>query len=132
MVQERAVDAIAEEAGDDREVWEYLKDQESVIPEEWRRLFAGSEIVDAPQPTIARSLAAAGGILYGDVRAVGAETMTVAERDDAMARATVDQFGEAESVLIVVGEAHRTEVARILRQRYGWKIESTRFPSTRD
>jgi hypothetical protein len=32
MIGERQTDGIAEEAGDDREVWEYLKAQEAEIP----------------------------------------------------------------------------------------------------
>ena len=127
-IQARVVDAIAEEAGDDREVWEHLRAQDAVISEEWRGLFAGIEIVGGPQPPIARSLAAAGDIAYRDVRAVGGETMTIEERDEAMARATAEHFRGAESLLVIVGDDHREEVARILGEKYGWKTESKRFP----
>jgi hypothetical protein len=71
-LEARNVDALAEEAGDDQEVWECLKSQELGIPTELRGLFAGTEIVDA------------------------------------------------HSVLVVVGEQHRAEVARILGEKYGW------------
>ena len=127
-IQARLVDAIAEEAGDDREVWEHLRAQEAVISEEWRGLFAGIEIVGGPQPTIARSLAAAAGVAYHDVRAARAETITIEERDEAMALATFDHFRDAESLLVIVGDDHREEVARILREKYGWTTESKRFP----
>lgn len=127
-IHTRAVDAIAEEAGGDYEVWEHLRAQEGGISEEWRGLFEGIEIVDAPQPSIARSLAAEGDIAYADVRAAGAETMTIEERDEAMALASVHHFKEAESVLVIVGEDHRVEMARILHEMFGWETESRRFP----
>lgn len=53
--------------------------------------------------------------------------MTVGERDEAMAHMIVERFGDARSVLVIVGEDHRVEVARILNEK-GWTTESTRFP----
>ncbi|HYW38283.1 MAG TPA: hypothetical protein VE957_09235 [Terriglobales bacterium] len=127
-VHEKGIDGIAEEAGDDREVWEHLRAQDAAIPEEWRALFSGTEVVDAPQPTIARSFAEVAGITYADVRAIGADRMTVAERDEAMAQATAERFINRQSILIIVGEEHGGEMARILQEKYGWTTESRRFP----
>jgi pheromone shutdown protein TraB len=76
---------------------------------------------------VARSLAEARGVRHGDIRAVGAEKMTVGARDEAMAHMIVERFGDARSVLVIVGEDHRAEVARILNEK-GWTTESTRFP----
>ena len=124
----RKPDGIAEEAGDDQEVWEYLKAQEAQIPTELRPLFAGTEIVDSPQQTIARSVATTTGVRYADIRANEAHKMTVAERDEAMASAIHEQFGNAHSILVIVGEDHRAEVTRILRDKYGWTTEASPFP----
>ncbi len=123
----RKPDGIAEEAGDDQEVCEYLKAQEAEIPEEWRALFAGTEIVDSPQPTIAKLIAGTIGVRYADIRPTTALNMTISQRDEAMARATHERFGNAQSVLVIVGDKHRTEVARILHDEYGWTTETVCF-----
>ena len=126
-LEARNVDGLAEEAGDDREVWEYLKSQELAIPAELRALFAETDIVDGPQPTIARSLTNSRGVKYGDVRAKDAHNMTISERDEYMACETHRLFGDARSVLVVVGEQHRAEVARILDEKYGWTTDVASF-----
>jgi hypothetical protein len=123
----RCVEGIAKEAGDDTEVWNHLKAEEASIPDELRTLFGGTEIVDAPQRTIASLIAEQVGCAYADVRAHGAEEMTITERDQAMAHATVRHFGTVKSVMVIVGEGHRQEVARILNESYGWRTESRTF-----
>jgi hypothetical protein len=127
-IRERNVDAIAEEAGNDQEVWEHLRAEEASMPDELKALFGGMEIVDTPPQTIARIVADAAHRPYADIRSPGAETMSIAERDEAMAQAAAERFGTARSVLVIVGEAHRLEVARILHERYGWTTESRSFP----
>jgi hypothetical protein len=126
-LEARNVDALAEEAGDDQEVWECLKSQELGITAELRALFAGTEIVNGPQPTIARSLTNSRGVRYGDVRAKDAHDMTIFERDEYIAHETHRLFGDAHSVLVVVGEQHRAEVARILSENYGWTTDVASF-----
>lgn len=125
---ERKTDGIAEEAGNDQSVWEYLRRLDAETPKELRVLFRGTEIVDSPQPTIARSIAEATGVHYADIRATEAENMSVAERDQAMAQAIHNIFANAESVVVIVGEAHRAEVERILHETYGWTTSSVHFP----
>ncbi len=125
---ERKTDGIAEEAGDDQAVWEYLKHLDAETPKELRALFGATEIVDSPQPTIARSIAEATGIHYADIRANGAENMSVADRDKAMAQAVDNKFANVQSVVVIVGEAHRVEVGRILHEKYGWTTSAVHFP----
>jgi len=127
VITQRNVDAIAEEAGNDQEVWEYLKAEEANTPDELKGLFDGMEVVDAPPRTIARIMADASNLPYTDIRAPEADKMSIADRDEAMAKAIAGRFGSKESVLVIVGEAHRQEVARILHERYGWTTESTSF-----
>jgi len=126
------VDGIAEEAGDDTEVWNHLRAEEASIPEELRALFRGTEIVNSPQRTIASLIAEQVGCAYADIRAHGADQMTIAERDEAMAHAAAQRFSAAGSVMVIVGEAHRVEVARILNEAYGWHTESRTFPPEAD
>lgn len=126
-LEARNIDAVAEEAGDDQEVWEVLKSQELGIPAGLRALFAGTEIVDGPHPTIARSLTSSRGVKYGDIRATNAHEMTISERDEYMAHEIHRLFGQAHSILVVVGEQHRAEVARILNEEYGWTTDVASF-----
>src|SRR5262249_36018066 len=102
--------------------------EEASIPEELRALFRGTEIIDSPQRTISSLIAGQVGCAYADIRPHGADQMTIAERDEEMAHSAAQRFGGARSVMVIVGEAHRLGVARILNEAYGWHTESRAFP----
>ncbi len=124
------IDLVAEEAGDDEEVWAALKAEDDKMPAEFRPLFAGTELVEGPQATIARMVARDLGCKHVDIRDRHAAEMTNAERDGAMVQKTVEASSSEKSVMIIVGEVHRTGVARILHDDFGWEIESYNFPRT--
>jgi len=118
---------IAEEAGDDREVWAALKADDEKVPEELRPLFEGYEIANEPQSTIAKMIADELGRRHIDIRSRDASHMTIEERDIAMARQTVESLGSATRVLVIVGEDHRAGVTRILGEQ-GCAVEPEGFP----
>jgi hypothetical protein len=44
-----------------------------------------------------------------------------------MACLIVEHFRDANSMLVIVGEAHRVGVTRILADKYGWATDSLEF-----
>jgi pheromone shutdown protein TraB len=127
IAEERKVTLIAEEAGDDKEAWEQLKKRDEADGP-----FAiFGETVDSPVPTIAKEIADEYGIKHEDVdvdvRADEKNPQSVAERDEAMAEKILKVSGNAESILVIVGEAHRLSVAERLKSK-GFDVESLRFP----
>lgn len=131
-IVEREIDLVAEEAGNDEDVWAALKMEDDRISPEFRPLFAETALVEGVQPTIARMEAERAGRRHVDIRDAGAGEMTIAQRDEAMAKRTVQAAGDAASVVVIVGEAHRVGVARILSQEFGWEIENALFPKAQD
>lgn len=94
-IAERSISLIAEEAGDNGEVWERLKQEEAATPRELRALFGGTEAVGGPQDTIAKRIAdeRPGRVGHVDIRPPRAEEMTIEERDEAMAGKTTEVLG---------------------------------------
>jgi hypothetical protein len=131
VVAERAITAICEEAGDDTAVWEHLKQEEdSFVP---FLAAAGVEIegaiVDAPVPTIANQIAAnsSGQITHFDIRVDANQFPFVEQRDEQMAMRVMQMSGDAESILVIVGEAHRAGVTTLLTDA-GLCVDSFSFP----
>jgi len=129
VIEEREITLIAEEAGDDTELWEHLK-QEDEVAGEFAALFGeGSTTVDAPVPTIAKEIAdeQPGELRHVDIRAPNADKLTIEQRDEAMTTRTVNVSGEDDSILVIVGEAHKNAVAGRLADQ-GFDVESESFP----
>lgn len=91
IVAERGIDLIAEEAGDNEEVWERLKADEAKTPPELRPLFAGTEAGGGPQDTIAKRIAdeCPDCRRHVDIRPPREEEMTIEQCDKAMAEKTI-------------------------------------------
>ena len=125
-IVEGNVTLIAEEAGDDTEVWEHLRRDDEVWAN-YAALFGGGRTVDSPVPTIARTIAneRPDELRYVDIRATNASEMSIAERDEAMVTRVIQVLGSAESVLVIVGEDHRNGVAEMLRSQ-GLAVQSLR------
>src|SRR5271170_944893 len=66
-IQDRKIDLFAEEAGDDKVVWEHLTRGEPVGEDAERMFGKGSATVDKPVPTIARILANEFAVRHEDV-----------------------------------------------------------------
>lgn len=131
VIEERKIDLVAEEAGDDNAVWKHLK-QDEPDKELAESLFGkGSATVDNPVPTIAKALADEYGMRHQDidvdVRADENNRESIEKRDAAMTEKILTALGDAESVLVIVGEHHRLSVAERLK-REGFDVESLRFP----
>ena len=129
LIADRSISLIAEEAGDNTEVWEQLKLDEEATPPELQIFFAGTEAVGGPQDTIAKRIAdeLSERLRHFDIRPPHAEEITTEQRDEAMARSTMEVLGPANSVLVICGESHRLGVCRHL-ENYGLRVESFCFP----
>lgn len=131
MIEERKVKLVAEEASDDKAVWESLKKDEELAAG-FEGLFGEFKTVDAPVPTIASGLAKEYGAKHADVdvdiRAQEDNVESIAKRDAAMTEKISSARGDAESLLVIVGEAHRAGVSGRLKNA-GWAVESLRFPN---
>jgi len=129
VIEERSISHIAEEAGDDTEVWEHLKRQEDATPPELAKLFGGTEVVDEPQSTIAKQIAdeQPAHLTHVDIRPPHAEVMTIEERDEAMAANTMEILGIATNMLVICGERHRAGVGQRIKGQ-GFRVESFCFP----
>jgi hypothetical protein len=130
IIKERKIDLIAEEAGDDKAVWENLRKGEPG-EELANRLFGeGSATVASPVPTIAKSIAGESGVKHEDidvdVRADERDPESIKKRDEAMANHIFKILGNADNVLVIVGEQHRASVTERLKKE-GLLVESARF-----
>jgi broad-specificity NMP kinase len=87
--------------------------------------------VDNPVPTIAKKIADEYGMRHEDidvdVRADEKNRESIEKRDAAMTEKILAALGNAESVLVIVGEAHRLSVEERLKAE-GFDVESLRFP----
>jgi uncharacterized protein (DUF58 family) len=126
IIKERKIDFIAEEAGDDTEVWKRLKQQDEAVGELAELFGEGSTTGDSPVPTIAKKIADENGVRHEDVdvevRANEKDLKSIGKRDEGMTEKILKVSGAAESVLVIVGEAHRARVAERLRKA-GWSVE---------
>jgi hypothetical protein len=154
IIVEQKIDLIAEEAGDDEAAWKELKPDDKIaaefeqgllemmlkdrkkadedkVPIETGGLFGDVTTVDAPVPTIARILADEYGAKHSDVdvdvRAEEGNAEAIAKRDVAMTEKILSVRGDAESVLVIVGESHRAGVVERLKN-VGWTVESFHCP----
>jgi hypothetical protein len=127
LIKGRNVNLIAEEAGDDTEVWKPLKQEEEALGE-FAEVFGGGEIVDAPVPTIAKKIAdePPGELRHVDIRALNAKELSIEERDAAMAAKVREVVGDTDSILVIVGEDHRVGVAKQLKAE-GMSVECLHF-----
>jgi len=81
-------------------------------------------------PYCAKTIAEDVGCVHVDIRSPNAGKMTIAERDTAMVEHILKAAGAATSVLVIVGEEHRTGVSNILRETSGWGVQSEQFPAS--
>jgi pheromone shutdown protein TraB len=127
LIDERGISLIAEEAGDDRAVWEHLRQEEEAVGQ-FAEAFGG-RVGDNPVATIAKQIAGErpADITHIDIRAPNAEKMTIEQRDEAMAAKIMEVLGIAERALVIVGEDHRLGVVRRVKEK-GPTVESLRFP----
>jgi hypothetical protein len=95
IIEEREITLIAEEAGDDTALWEYLKQEDEAVGEFAALFGKGSTTVDASAPTIAKEIAdeRPGELRHVDVRPPNANSLTIEQRDAAMATRTVEVSG---------------------------------------
>jgi pheromone shutdown protein TraB len=132
VIEERKVKLVAEEASDDKAVWESMKKDEELAAG-FGGLFGDFKTVDAPVPTIAKELAKEYGAKHADVdvdvRAQEGDAESIAKRDAAMTEKILSGRGDAESMLVIVGEVHRAGVSARLKNA-GWTVESLPFPNT--
>jgi hypothetical protein len=131
IIEERKVTIIAEEAGDDKTVWEHLKKGEP-DGELAERLFGkGSTTVDSTVPTIAKKISEEYGVKHEDVdvdvRADERDQGSIEKREAAMIEKILKVSGDAASILVIVGEGHRAGVEQRLKKE-GLATESLRFP----
>lgn len=77
IISDRKIDLIAEEAGDDKEVWTALKEQEKKDFEVLGALIEGTEIVGEPTQTIAKIVAVECRVTHIDIRPPNAGEMSV-------------------------------------------------------
>jgi pheromone shutdown protein TraB len=129
IIAEGDVSLIAEEAGDDRAVWEPMKREDEACGE-FAELFGCGRIVNSPVPTIAKTIAddQTEKLRHVDIRAPNAAGMSIKQRDEAMATKVMEVLGEADSVVVIVGEVHRAGVEKLLRDQE-LSVESMRFPA---
>lgn len=130
IIRERKIDLIAEEAGDDTEVWKRLKSADDAVGELAKLFGEGSTTVDSPVSTIAKKVADEYGVRHEDVdvdvRADEKDAGSIKKRDEAMTDKILKVLEDAESVLVIVGENHRAGIAERLKNQ-GFGVESFRF-----
>jgi hypothetical protein len=128
LVKEHNITLIAEEAGDDKAVWELLKKEEEAVGE-FVEAFGGGRVASEPVPTIARIIGNehSGRVRHVDIRADATKLPLVEERDEAMASKVVQILESAESLLVIVGEEHRVGVSARL-EKQGLAVKSITFP----
>jgi hypothetical protein len=111
-------------------VWEALK-RDDELAAGFEGLFGEFSTVDGPVPTIAKTLADQYGTKHSDVdvdvRAQEDDPESIAKRDGAMTEKILSLRRDAQSVLVIVGEAHRAGVSERL-MNVGWSVESVHFP----
>jgi len=127
IIKEQKIDLIAEEAGDDTAVWEPLKREEEALGK-FAEAFGGGKTVNHPVSTIAKQITdeRPGELRHVDIRAPNAEKLSITERDAAMAAKIIEVLGDADSVVVIVGEAHRAGVVQRLKEE-GTSVESISF-----
>src|SRR2546421_9389003 len=128
IIKDRNIDLIAEEAGNDTEVWKHLTQDDERVGE-YAEAFGGFKTVAAPVPTIAKEIADEhpAELRHVDIRAPNAEKLSIEERDAAMAAKSKEILGDADNIIVIVGEDHRKGVAQRLKDE-GMSVECLHFP----
>jgi len=127
IISDHKIDLIAEEAGNDKEVWTALKEQEEKDSEILGALIQGTEILSEPTQTIAKIVADECHITRIDIRPPKAAEMKASERDAAMGEKIISSLGTATRVLVIVGRDHEPGVAEFLAET-GFTVASESFP----
>jgi len=128
IVADKKIDMIAEEAGNDKEVWTALKEREKKDSEILGALIEGTEIVSEPTQTIAKIVADERHITHIDIRPPKAGEMKVSERDAAMSEKIISSLGSATRVLVIVGQDHQPGVAKFL-ENAGFTVAKESLPA---
>jgi hypothetical protein len=129
IVSERKIELIAEEAGDDKSVWAALKERQKRDFEMLGPLIEGTEIVDQPVQTIAKTVADESRLPHVDIRPPRANEMKISERDAAMCEKILESFGSASRVLAIVGGDHQKGIAKLLSEA-GFNVAVESFPES--
>jgi NACalpha-BTF3-like transcription factor len=131
IIKQEKIDLIAEEAGDDKEELERLKQDEKATPPELEELFEGTEAVDHPVSTIAKKIAndeVRHEDVDVDVRVVSEDDIkSIKERSDAMIEKILKALAGSERPVVIVGELHHIDVIQRLVHE-GMDVESLHFP----
>jgi len=133
-IQERGIDLLAEESGSKEQAHANLKADEAKTAA-FDVLFAETKVVDEPQETIARLIAAE--MLpchYIDMRPPDANPLPkdasdadIAKRDEEMLAILQEPLRSATSVLVICGKRHQDGLAQRLEQ-HGFRVEQRTFP----
>lgn len=122
VIQERSVQLLAEEAGDDIAVATELQKEQNTWADATGQLPKKIE----PQPTVAKRLALGNSLIkYVDVRPPGQKT-TDEEYEGEMLSGILEAVGSAESILVLCGEGHRAGLSKLLSSR-GLEVEDRPF-----
>jgi hypothetical protein len=153
ILEERKTRLIAEEAGDDKEVLEKLKLEDSPaqafareMAEELKEKLSGKsspeianeieellgvtpKTANDPIPTIAKKIAdeRPKEIQHVDIRPPNADELSSEQRDEAMSKKILEIIKDGEEAVVIVGESHREGVATRLKDA-GLSVDSVRFP----
>lgn len=126
LIEERQVEVVLEEAGDDNDVAQMLQRDENA----WAPLEGREPRIIEPAPTIpsivTRALA---GCRYVDIRPPGDwPDPRDPAYEQAMLNAIIQSAANANSLLVLCGEFHRPNISEALL-RDGWNVEGRDFNS---
>jgi hypothetical protein len=134
IIKDQKIDLIAEEAGDDKEEWKRLKQDEKATPPELEELFKGTEAVDHTVSTIAKQIAddRPGDLRHEDVdvdvRVVDEDDLeSIKKRSEAMIEKILKVLEGSERAVVIVGELHHKDVVQRLKGQ-GMSVECLCFP----
>lgn len=132
LIEERKISLVAEEAGDDKAVWENLKRNDELVGGEFAEAFggSGSKTVDSPVPTIAKKIADEhhGVVRPVDIRPPNGGQMTLEQYDKAMAEKILKELGTAAEVLVIIGIDHCKGMTELLKKQ-DLTVEGFCFPA---
>ena len=120
VITEQGSDLVAEEAGNDTDVWNNLKKVDL------------GDIVDNPVSPIAKTIADEYGVRHEDVdvdvRVVDENDLeSIDKRGEALTEKILRVLRTAERVVVIVGEKHRADVFQRLKAE-GMDVEWMHFP----
>lgn len=129
IIHDRNITLVAEEAGDDTEVWERLKREDELLPTEYAALVEHSRVIEEPQSTIAKTITdeRTEELRHVDICPSHSEMVTIEKREEAMVNKIMQVLGDTKSVLVICGEDHRAGIEHRLTE-YGLEVKSFCFP----